>query len=89
MTILEDLFHGNLHPNEYFSRGSKYSKALKALVAIEDQLEKTLNDEQKELFEKLRECQADYNIAFESGAFAEGFRLGAKLIMEIQRTDGE
>ena len=42
----------------------------KAPAAIEMQFEKTLNDEQKGLFEKLRECQADYNIAFESGTFA-------------------
>ena len=89
MTILEDLFFGNLCPNEYFSRGSKYGKSLKALVEIEEQFEKTLTDEQKEIFAKLRECQANYDITYESGAFAEGFRLGVLMTMEIFQPEKE
>ena len=89
MTILEDLYYGNLNPNESFRQNSKYSKALKALVAQEESLEETLTDEQKEIFNKLQNCQSNFNAVGESDSFIKGFRLGARIAIEIMRSDEE
>ena len=89
MTILEDLYYGNLIPNESFRQSSKYGKALQVLVAQEESLEKTLTDEQKVMFNKLRDCQSNFNAIGESDSFIKGFRLGAKIAVEIMRSEEE
>ena len=89
MTLLEDLYYGNLNPNESFRRSGTYSKALKALVAQEENLEKSLTDEQKEIFNKLQNCQSNFNAVGESDSFIKGFRLGVRIAIEMMRAEEE
>ena len=52
-------------------------------------LQKRLNDEEKEIFEKFTECTNEmYGIA-EREAFVRGFTLGARIIIEIMNTEIE
>ena len=52
-----------------------------------DNLKKTLNDEEKIIFEKFAECTNEmYGIA-EREAFIQGFSLGAKIIIEVLSAD--
>ena len=52
-------------------------------------MQKRLNDEEKEIFEKFTECTNEmYGIA-EREAFARGFVLGARIIIEVMNTEIE
>ena len=50
-----------------------------------DDLLKTLNDEQKEVFEKFHDCWDEYVSLAKAAIFEYAFRLGARLTMEIQK----
>lgn len=47
-----------------------------------EDLLKTLTDEQKEIFEKLDDCQREYASFAEEAIFVYAFRLGAQIITE-------
>ena len=88
MTTLEDLYYGNISPcDRDFKKGSKYSELLGYIVRHEEDLQKRLNDEEKEIFEKFTECTNEmYGIA-EREAFARGFVLGARIIIEVMTAE--
>ena len=90
MNILEELWYGNVSSCEMdFKRGSKYSELLSYIVRHEEDLQKRLNDEEKEIFEKFTECTNEmYGIA-DREAFARGFALGTRIIIEVMNTDIE
>ena len=63
MLILEDLYLGNVHPNERsFKRDSQYAKALDELVKARDALTDTLSEKQKEMFEDYMTAQREVNV---------------------------
>ena len=63
MLILEDLYLGNVHPNERsFKRDSQYAKALDELVKAGDALTDTLSEKQKEMFEDYMTAQREVNV---------------------------
>ena len=90
MNILEELWYGNISPCDAEIRsGSAYSELLSYVCRHEDDLKKTLNDEEKVIFEKFTECTNEmYGIA-EREAFVQGFTLGARIIIEVLGTDRE
>ena len=55
MGILEELWYGNISPCERdFKKGSTYSELLGYIVRHEEDLQKRMNDEEKETFESSR-----------------------------------
>jgi len=90
MNIIEELWYGNISPCERdFKKGSKYSELLGYIVRHEEDLKKRLNDEEIEILEKFTECNNEmYGIA-EREAFARGFVLGARIIIEVMNTEIE
>ena len=90
MNIIEELWYGNISPCERdFKKGSNYSELLGYIVRHEENLKKRLNDEEKEILEKFTECTNEmYGIA-ERAAFARGFVLGARIIIEVMNTEIE
>ena len=90
MNIIEELWYGNISPCEMdFKRGSKYSELLGYIIRHEEDLQKRLNDEGKEILEKFTECMGEmYGIA-EREAFVRGFVLGARIIIEVMNTEIE
>ena len=62
MLILEDLYLGDVRPNERgFKRNSQYAKALDEVVKAGDALTYGLTAEQKELFEACMAAQREVN----------------------------
>ncbi len=52
MQILENMYLGDIHPNERsFKRNSQYAKALGNVAKARDALTDGLTEEQKEIFE--------------------------------------
>ena len=83
MNTLEDLYYGNLFPQEKCARlDDEVKELLKLLNRNEEKLISTLSDEQKETFEKYKDCNREISEICEREAFLNGFRLGARIIIE-------
>ena len=84
MTTLEDLYYGNIIPHEHnFKRGSAYSEVLSYVIRHQDSLIPTLTAQQKETFEKLKDCEAELHGMNERDAFISGFKLAARIMTEV------
>ena len=83
MRMIEKLFYGNICPCEKaLTRVSEYSQLLNMAVKNEEKFSELLSPQQKEMFEKVKECMTDMNNLLEKEAFIDGFRLGVKLVAE-------
>ncbi len=83
MTTLEDLWYGNISPNE---QGSYWTEECKDLLELftrnSEKLAATLNADEKEILEKIHDCWLEMQQYAECGAFIIGFRLGVQLMAE-------
>ena len=53
MSILEELWYGNVHPGELnMKKHSPYKELLALMIRHQDDLLPRLNDEEKEIFDK-------------------------------------
>ncbi len=87
MTILEDLWYGNVRPTERsFERGSKMDTLMKLLCQNEDDLMGGLTDKQKESFDKFKDCQSEITDYLETEVFTQGFTIAVKLMVEVMKT---
>ena len=84
MLILEDLYVGDIRPNERsFKRPGQYAKALDNLVKVGDALTDSLNEEQKVLFEDYITAQREVNVLTDCETFCMSFKLGAKIMLDV------
>lgn len=87
MTILEDLWYGNVRPTERsIQRGGKLDNLMKLLCQNEDDLMSGLSEKQKESFDKFKDCQSEITDYLETEAFAAGFTIAVKLMVEVMKT---
>ena len=83
MTTLEDLYYGNITPHErYIKRGSRVDQLVKLISKNEESLTATLTEQQKETFEKFKDCQSELYGLTECAAFKDGFILAVRLMVE-------
>lgn len=83
MDILEGLYYGNLFPHEKSTKLDDETKELLGLLnRNEEKLTATLSDEQKETFEKYKDCNREISEISERQSFIMGFKLGAKIVIE-------
>jgi hypothetical protein len=83
MNILKELYYGNIVPTEKCAKlNSEVTELLKLLNRNEEKLTATLTEEQKENFEKYKDCNREIFEICEREAFLNGFRLGARIIIE-------
>ena len=83
MSFLDELYYGNINPNENRNRKKlPYEKALKTFSDIESKLTKELNGENLKLFNEL--VNASDEISATSGVenFKIGFRLGVLMMCD-------
>lgn len=74
----------NIVPHEHsFKRGSAYSEVLSYVIRHQDSLIPTLTAQQKETFEKLKDCEAELHGMNEREAFISGFKLAARIMTEV------
>ena len=58
MRVLEEFWYGNINPVEIpFQRQRQFDKVFKLLTKNEEKLLETLNEQEKELFDKYKACQ--------------------------------
>ena len=83
MNVINDLWHGNIIPQEDSRTNTKEMKELLGYMARHNEdLEKTLTDEQKEIFEKFDDCWSEYMSLSEVAIFTYAFKLGAQITLE-------
>jgi hypothetical protein len=86
MTTLENLWYGNIRPNENDLVVSAEEKSLiEDMVGKENNLVAKLDDEQKMLFQKYISANDKYCQVVECNAFKKGFKLAMKIAVETLR----
>ena len=84
MNTLEDLYYGNIVPNEKCAKlDDEVKELLKLLNRNEEKLTATLTEVQKETFEKYKDCNREISEICEREIFLNGFRLGARIIIDV------
>ena len=82
-SIIKELWHGNIIPQEDSRTNSPEMKKLLSYMARHhEDLEKSFTDEQKEIFEKFHDCWSEYMSLAEKAIFVYVFKLGARLMLE-------
>lgn len=83
MTVLEDLWYGNIRPVEtYIESNAEYKSLLRLVSGNKESLENELNAKQLELFEKYNASANEMNSVSETAAFRCGFTLAVALLTE-------
>ena len=84
MSILEDLWHGRITPSQRFARrGSEYDKLAKQACVHLDRVWEELSEEGRQNYDKFTYLDSAMAYISECDCFVQGFRLGAKLILEV------
>ena len=83
MTVLEDLWYGNIRPIETFINGNIEYKGLLRLVSKNREvLEGELSPKELELLERYNLSVNEMNTISEASAFQCGFALGVQIMTE-------
>ena len=83
MTLLEDLWYGNVNPHEaILTENRQYKHLLSLMARNRDELSETLTDKQLETLEKYDEAMNEMHSLAEVEAFSYGFRIGVRLMIE-------
>lgn len=84
MSVLDELYEGNIYPAEIeHNKNSQYSEIKKIYLEDSKQLQVLLNSQEKEIYEKTLESLFSLNYLSEKENFIRGFRLGAKLMLDV------
>ncbi len=82
--IIADLWYGNIDPlNGDLYKSAETKKLIELIARHREDLDKTLTDEQKAIFEKYSDCNCEFNGLSELAIFRCGFKLGAQMMLAI------
>ncbi|MBE6644665.1 MAG: hypothetical protein E7612_04705 [Ruminococcaceae bacterium] len=82
--IIDELWYGNISSEGAFRISTKEDKKLmREISSYYDKLSSELTNTQKELLKKFDDCYAELIALAENQSFNYGFRLGAKIVIEI------
>lgn len=84
MTVLENLYHGNINPSEFnnLQERENYKKLLSLISTAQEKLSETLTAEQTKLFENYVINSEELSLIIEEEIFKEGFSLAMKIMIE-------
>ncbi len=84
MSILKELFYGNIHPGEHIlPTDSNYQTTAKKILDEMAYWEKKLNKEDLDKLEDLYALCSNASAMTEEQSFIYGFRLGVLLMIEV------
>ena len=88
MLFLKEFWHGNISPGEgRYHTKKEYKDAWRLVESTEDKLKEQLSSEDFELFTQYQEAEARAGDIEDADIFIEGFRMGAKAILDILLKD--
>ncbi len=81
--MIDELWYGNVCPQDDARNNTEEMKELMGYIARhQEDLTKTLTDEQKAIFEKFDDCWSEYSSKAEKAIFSYAFKLGVRLMLE-------
>lgn len=84
MTVIEELWFGNIAPSvRNVRKGSEFQALANQAAKAEEKLLEGMSAETKEVFEDFCEKEQLMSSIGETDAFVKGFRLGAKIMLEV------
>ena len=90
MNYIEELYYGKLNPSfQLFTKNSRYCKIIQQEYEAYTELSKTLNDDNKELLERISELHGQIDDIMSVDSYVEGFREGARLMIDILLGENE
>ena len=72
----------------YINRGSQVDRLVKLIYKNEEALILTLTEQQKETFDKFKECQSELCDLTTRQAFTDGFVLATRIMVEVMNGIG-
>ena len=88
MTTLENLYYGNIAPHEYeVVRGSEYDITAKLVIRHEQELSRTLTEQQNAILQKIKDNHTELMSLGERDAFCRGFSLAVRLMVEAMSSE--
>ena len=86
MSIINDLWRGEISPQEHRKVPERdYRKLISRICEAQDKLTKGMSEEIKEQFNAYEDLVNEEQYLCLEETFAEGFRLGARLILDVMR----
>ena len=82
MNILQDLWYGNIRPNEDKVITDEEKELVELIAKHHETLSSSLNDNNLDVFEKYVDCFTEYASLIEAQAFEIGFKLALKLMKD-------
>lgn len=82
MTTLQDLWYGNIRPNEDKVITDEEKRLVELMARHQEQLSSSLKNDDLKVFEKYVDCFTEYASLIEAKAFEIGFKLAVKLFMD-------
>ena len=82
MSILQELWYGNIRPNEDKVITDEEKKLVKLIARHHETLSSSLKDDDLDVFEKYVDCFTEYTSLIESQGFEIGFKLAMELLTE-------
>ena len=84
MTILQELFYGNIIPHKgTFEINSDYGRAIQLIDCYEAKLLALLNNTEKNILIEFCDAQLTLNNITAGENFIQGFKIGAQIIFEV------
>ena len=88
MTILEEIYHGNINPSEKFvKKNGEYAQLFTEYTTKLDSLMAIINEDERDLLEGILETGGAMEMMSHKESFIEGFCLGAGIMLEILNRD--
>ena len=82
MSILEELWYGNINPSEDKEVSDEEKELVKLMARHQEYMQSILKDKELDAFKEYVECVDEYTSLVECQAFEIGFKLAVKLLTE-------
>ncbi|MGN1329548.1 MAG: DUF6809 family protein [Eubacterium sp.] len=82
MPILQDLWYGNIRPNEDKVITDEEKRLIELIAQHHETLSSSLKNNDLVLFEKYADCFTEYASLIEAQAFEIGFNLAINILMD-------
>lgn len=83
MSTLQELWFGNVNPNEDKVITDEEQRLVELMAIHQEKLLSTLSNDDLDSFKKFVECSDEYSSLTGAQAFEIGFKLGVKFFEEI------
>ena len=82
MTTLQELWYGNIRPNEDKVITDEEKELVSLIVKHHEKLSSSLKNDDLNVFEKYADCFTEYASLIEAQAFEIGFRLAVNMLID-------